>query len=273
MGLKVTFVSGPRRAGKSTVIQTMLGELYDKPPHYLRLAAIDGDKHKPTKEPRPSNNCGVRTAHWLNYDENLIYEVLPNTLTAIHKKDRYGKVLIEADADPHLRNAYPYDHRVFVMRAPESLHDVFRTPYQAAEALRHVLDDTTAFAREIYGMLDGELSDELDREHEDRPMFSPRQMRGFLNSPLGDELATRIQFQPDYHGLVESDIVLINTGLGAVSEAAKDCVWRIQRLLSRLSSHSGLRGEVFLCDPLAQECPARRELLERVDLRCCCAEP
>jgi len=37
-------------------------------------------------------------------------------------------------------------------------------------------------------------------------------MYGLLNSPLGEELATRIQFKPDYHGLVESDLVLINMG-------------------------------------------------------------
>ncbi len=264
MGLTVFFVSGPRRSGKSTVIQTMLDELYTRPPHYLRLAALSGDKRPPPAErstPGPPKKCGVGSARWLDYDQDLIFEVLPEALTRIHKRDRYGSVLIEADADPHLRNAYPYDRRVFVMPAPASLTEVFRSVRQAAQALQHVLDDTVAFASEIYGMLDSTLAGEDggDDEHEDRPAFTASQMRGFLNSPLGDELATRIQFQPAYHGLVESDVVLINTGIGGVSPVVDDCVHRIERLLARLRGPSARKNVVFCCDPLDPQDPLRKK--------------
>jgi hypothetical protein len=269
MALNVTFVSGPRRSGKSTIIQMMLDELYKKPPHYLRLAAIDGDKRQPPPEAKPAQDCRVHSAHWLNYDEDGIFEVLPEALTRIHKADRYGSVLIEADADPYLRNVYPYDRRVFVMRAPESLTEVFRSVKEAAEALRGVLDDTTAFAREIYGMLEGWPGD-TDGGHEDRPEFTLAQMRGFLNSPLGEELATRIQFQPAFHGLVESDTVVINAGLGGTSAVVDGCVERLEKLLARLRGPSARKGVIYCCDPLDPKDPLRKKVLKRLKelIRC-----
>lgn len=260
MGLTVTFVSGPRHAGKSTVIEALLGDLYKRPPHYLRLARIAGDKKPPPPTAKPPGWCGVGSARWLNYDRDLIFEVLPEALTRIHKRDRYGAVIIEADADPNLRHAYPYDRRIFVMPAPGSLHEVFRSVREAATALQDVLDDTASFAREIYGMIDGDPAD--DDGHEDRPAFTVRQLRGFLNSPLGDELATRIQFQPAYHGLVESDVVLINTGVGGTSAAVDECVRRIERLLARLRGRSARKNTLFCCDPVDRHDPLRKKLIK-----------
>ena len=260
MGLTVTFVSGPRHAGKSTVIEALLGDLYKRPPHYLRLAQIDGDKKPPPPAAGPLRQCGVGSARWLGYDQDLIFEVLPEALTRIHKQDRYGAVIIEADADPHLRHAYPYDRRIFVMPAPRSLHEVFRSVREAATALHEVLDDTASFAREIYGMIDSSLTD--DDRHEDRPAFTVRQLRGFLNSPLGDELATRIQFQPAYHGLVESDVVLINTGVGGMSSVVDESVRRLERLLARLRGRSARKNVLFCCDPVDPQDPMRKKLIK-----------
>jgi hypothetical protein len=260
MGLIVTFVSGPRHAGKSTVIEALLTDLYKAPPHYLRLAQIDGDKKPPPRAASPPKQCGVGSARWLNYDRDLIFEVLPEALTRIHRQDRYGRVIIEADADPHLRHAYPYDRRIFVMPAPRSLREVFRSVREAATALQEVLDDTASFAREIYGMLDGDSAD--DEGHEQRPEFTVRQLRGFLNSPLGDELATRIQFQPSYHGLVESDLVLINIGVGGTSSVVDECVRRIERVLARLRGQSARKQVVFCCDPVDPQDPLRKKLIK-----------
>ena len=264
MGLTVTFVSGPRRSGKSTIIQMMLDELYKKPPHYLRLAAAEGDKRQPPPDVKPAGNCGVHSARWLNYDAERIFEVLPEALTRIHCDDRNGSVLIEADADPNLRHVYPYDRRVFVMRAPESLSEVFRTVREAAEALRGVLDDTAAFAQEIYGMLDEGPLDDAEGQREARPEFTLSQWRGFLNSPLGEELATRIQFQPAYHGLVESDAVVINTGVGGASATVDGCVHRLEKLLARLRGPSARKNVIFCCDPLDPKDPLRAKMLKRL---------
>jgi len=271
MGLSVTFVSGPRRSGKSTIIETLLLGLYKRPPHYLRLASLAGDKRPPPADFKPDVRCAVRSARWLNYDENVIYEVLPEALHRIHRCDRYGAVVIEADADPHLRHVYPYDHRVFILPAPTSPAEVFRTPDEAADALRHVLDDTATFAREIYGMLDGDPSsiggfpassdgDPSSRSREPRPPWTLHQMYGFLNSPLGEELATRIQFKPDYHGLVESDLVLVNMGVGGISPGVDECARRIELVLARLRGPAARKNLLFCCDPLDPKDPLRRKL-------------
>ena len=148
----------------------------------------------------------------------------------------------------------------YVMPAPRSLHEVFRSVREAATALHEVLDDTASFAREIYGMIDSSLTD--DDRHEDRPAFTVRQLRGFLNSPLGDELATRIQFQPAYHGLVESDVVLINTGVGGMSSVVDESVRRLERLLARLRGRSARKNVLFCCDPVDPQDPMRKKLIK-----------
>ena len=261
MGLTVAFVSGPSRTGKSTVIRAMLNGLCRRPPHYLRLKATNGSSKAPATIAVRTDGLQVASARWLNYHQDLIFEVLPEALAEIHRRDRYGVVLIEADADPQLRNAYPYDHRVFVMSAPRTMTEVFRSVSQAAQALRGVLDDTTAFVTEIYGLLD---EDGVEDEHEPRQPFTTRGLSGFLNSPLGEELATRIQFQPAYHGLAESDLVLINQGLADTSPTTLDCVTRIERLLERLRGPTAAKDVVFCCNLSDSRDPNRQRVLRRL---------
>lgn len=227
------------------MIQTLLDHVWRVKPHYLRLTT-KGDKAngKPTISEKFRQS--VASAQWLMYHPERIFESLPEFLNGIHKADRYGSVVIEADADPDLRCAYPYDHRVFVMPLPSAIHEVFRDPKRAAHELHRVLDDTAAFASEIFGLFapcdDAEPS-------EPRPDLSATQMRGFLNSPLGDELATRIQLQPPYHGLVESDVIVTNSQTGERSGETDECLRRVRQLLDRLRAGRTKTCEFFLCDP------------------------
>ena len=248
MGLSVVFVSGLRCSGKSAIIRAMIDRLWKKPPHYIRMVKSGSGKLPPKTSCKRVPECGVASARWLEYEEDHVFEVVPEALTAIHRRDRYGSVVIEADADPALRHAYPYDHRIFVMPMPQARHDVFREPGQAAEELQRVLDDTASFASEIFGLFGEDQQDEVDPP-EQRPDLTATQMRGFLHSPLGDELATRIQLQQPYHGMVESDVVVVNAGTGAINPETEECLRRIERLLDRIRGASGRRGELFLCDP------------------------
>lgn len=267
MGLCVTFVSGPRRSGKSAVIRMMIDHLWKNPPHYLRLAKIGSDKQPPSSAPGSAKECGVASARWIEYDDERVFEVLPEALGSIHKKDRYGSVIIEADADPILRCAYPYDHRIFVMPVPVSVRDVFRDAERAATELRRALDDTAAFAEEIFGLFAATGAEDPEPS-EERAEFSATQMRGFLYSPLGDELATRIQLQPPYHGLVESDVVIVNTGAGEPGAETSACLRQIERLMDRLRSASGRRGELFLCEPLDVKGKVGKKLLKALEPMC-----
>ena len=249
MGLSVVFVSGPRFAGKSALIRVMIDQLWATEPHYIRLVQADGDKRRPEPSLHQPKSCGVASARWLEYEREHVFEILPEALAAIHKRDRYGSVVIEADADPSMRCAYPYDHRIFVMPVPSGVAEVFRDQTQGAEELQRVLDDTAAFASEIFGLLTQDKQVDCDPS-EDRVDFTATQMRSFLYSPLGDELATRIQLQQPYHGLVESDVIVVNKRVSRVGPGTNECLRRIERLLERMRAVSGRQGVLFLCDSL-----------------------
>ncbi|HNQ22250.1 MAG TPA: hypothetical protein PKK06_04065 [Phycisphaerae bacterium] len=190
----------------------------------------------------------MASATWVEYAPAEAFDVVPATVARLQRRDRNATVLIEADADPALRCAYPYDYRIFVMSMPQSVGEVFRSTEAAAHELHKALDDTVSFAAEIFGLLADES--EADREvPEERPRLTLTEMRGFLYSPLGDELATRIQLLPPYHGLVESDVVVVNANGTPPGRASEECMQRIERLFERLSRIGGRRAEVFLCDP------------------------
>jgi len=253
MGLCVVFVSGARRSGKSAVVRAMVDRVWKRPPHYIRLVASQSDKVPPPRcgSARPAD-CGVSSARWLKYAPDQIFEILPEALTEIHRQDRFGSVVIEADADAVLRHAYPYDHRIFVMPLPWAMGEVFREPRRAAVELQRVLDDTTSFASEMFGL--NAASRQMDCDpSEERPALTRAQMRAFLHSPLGDELATRIQLQPTYQGLVESDVVVVNTRVGREGPETHACVQRLQSLLDRLRGDAGRASQLFACDPLSSD--------------------
>jgi hypothetical protein len=262
MGLRVTFVSGPRRSGKSAVIRMMLDRLWDPAPHYIRLMRIGGDKARPKPPTKAPTNCGVASARWLEYTSDQVFEVLPAALTSIYHHDPYAAVAIEADADPVLRCAYEYDHRVFVMPEPHDVHEVFRTPEQAAAEMHDILQDTASFAQEMFGLLH-EVDMEDPAGAEDRSDMTASTMRGFLYSPLGDELATRIQLQPPYHGLVESDVIIVNTAVAENGKPGSEaCLRRIERLLERMRVITGHQATLFRGDPLATRTGSGRRLLK-----------
>ena len=277
MGLTVTLVSGPRRSGKSLVAGLLVEEVLGCGPHYLRLTSCDGSKRPAIGINPPEKGCGVASAQWLCYERDRVFEVLPEALAAIHRHSRYGRVIIEADADPVLRHAYPYDQQIFVMPAPRSVNDVFRSSVQAARALQDALDDTTEFASEVFGLAPTEPAwkDEPsveDDPRDERDLLSQSQIRRFLHSQLGDELAVRMQLHPEYHGLIESDVVLVNVGASRVSRVAeRRCCERLEQLLARLEPLRGPHRPVFCCDPLDATDPRRAEFLQT--LRTVCGPP
>jgi energy-coupling factor transporter ATP-binding protein EcfA2 len=151
MALNVVMVTGPRRSGKSTLITGLINEVCSHQPHYIRLTEKSGTKHPPRQAPA-CVDCGVATATWVTYERDRVFETLPETLAAVQKHDELGCVLIEADTDPNLRHAYPYDTQLFTVPAPARVEDIFRTPQQTRQALQAMMNDSVAFAGEIFGL-------------------------------------------------------------------------------------------------------------------------
>lgn len=282
MSVETLLINGPAGAGKTRMARLVSEEVLDRPVHYIRMRiATDGHtntvrKGKPVKQADTIGN-GWQSVHEVTYTEDRVFETLPDGLRAVRRLDRHGFIIVEADTEPSLRHAYPYDYRVFVMPAPTEVHTVFRESQAAARALQQVMQDTASFASEVFGLFDmAGLDDSLGVVHR-MPAYHDRQaepveqldiaetqLRQFLNSPLGAEIASRIQLQPAYHALVESDVVVINTGVDEAGECLDECVNRIEKLLARIR-HDARRHSVLYWGNIADPNePSYKKLLVRL---------
>jgi len=258
--LNVVFITGPTYAGKSTLVRLIAKQLCSAPPHYIRLVAVDVDGGPRLTILGDLKEAGLASWNRINYDADRVFEFLPECLEKVSQLGGSGNVLIEADCDPSLRYAYPYDTRLFVMPSPTHIDEVFRSPNEAADALREVMDDTAAFATEIFGLFDPDDNDDSDVNYhrgqdrgviaEERVEITPLQMRRFMCSPLGAEIASRIQLQPAYHGLMESDVILVNQAVGSTHGPVESTISQIQTLISRLHTGRIARPVLYYCDPL-----------------------
>ncbi len=276
MSVETLFISGPRKSGKTTVARLVAEEVLKRPAHYLRMRAAPDHHTNTVAEVGPTLVPGKwASRHIVTYTAAHAFETLPDALRAVRQRERDAFICIEADADPALRHAFPYDFRIFVMSAPCDVHEVFRDPRAAAVALQQVMQDTAGFASEIFGLFDAVgLDDSVGVEHrltegghdtaEERLDIGEAQIRQFLSSPLGAEIASRIQLQPDYHGLVESDVAIINTGRGGVRDALDECVERLERLLHRVRQDARRHSVLYWGDISDQHDPTRAKLLGRL---------
>lgn len=280
MPLKTLFINGPAGGGKSTVARLIAREVLHRPTHLVRLnPAKDGYTNAVELMGCPGKNGHWASCHRVIYTADRIFETLPDGLRAVRALDPAGLAIVEADGDPAVRHAYPYDYRVFVMPSPTDVHAVFREPWDAAQALHQVMQDTAAFASEIFGLFDADgLDDSFGVRHSklslprslagmpqriERLDIAEKQIDQFAGSPIGAEIASRIQLQPDYHALVEADVVLINTGMGGDCDSMKECVRRIEKLLSRVR-HDARHFSVLYWGNFARENdPALARLVER----------
>lgn len=281
MSLRTLLINGPSGGGKTTVARLILQEVLNQPVHLVRLRpARDGHTNAIEQAECLEDDPGWASRHCVSYTAERVFETLPEAIRAARRCNSTGLAIIEADGDPHIRHAYPYDYRLFVMPPPTQVHEIFREPKDAAIALQEVMQDTAAFASEIFGLFDAKgLDDSVGVRHSkvalpglrpgaprrfERLDIAETQLRHFLGSPIGAEIAARIQLQPVYHALVEADMVLINTGLSGCGEATKECIQRTEKLLSRIR-HDARQHSVLYWGNLANpNDPARGKLIRRL---------
>lgn len=270
MALTVILLCGPRKAGKSLVARIVAATAAPASCWHLRVLPAGPTQRLYIDDGELGLFAG---ATCLNYDHDRVFELLPDALRHVSRHPACKTVLIEADANPALRHAYPYDYRLFVLPAPRDLSEVFRTPAQAAAAMKQVMQDTASFAAEIFGLFDGEsLADDPHLQQLRCPAWQPepsveldqQQLQSFLASPLGAEVASRIQLQPAYHGLIESDIVILNHTSQPLTPAAELCRLRLQTLLARLPSFGQRQTQLYCCSLIDQADPSRRQLLRHL---------
>ncbi len=276
MPITTILISGPAQSGKTTLAHALAASaLSGDPPHLIRLVR-NANCIGPVVTEAVGPRHPVLRGHWtVPYSQDLAFELIPQAVHQIRRGEKLVTMLLEADADPALRYAFTYTHRIFILRTPREIRDVFRTSNQAALALRDVLDDTAAFASEIFGLFGQELLDESEgvrvTQQEKTPGHVERhvevsgaQMRRFLNSPLGAEIATRIHLQPLYHPIVDSDIVVINTSGGGDPAVVEQLLGMLRTLFSRIREGTGRHYDLFTCDPAAPDDPGTHQLIVRV---------
>lgn len=281
MPLETLFISGPAGGGKTTVARLIAEQVLKRRIHCLRMqAAADG--HSNAVIPA---ECGAEaltgngwaSMHTIRYTPDRVFEILPDGLRTVRRIERRGFTLVEADTDPALRHAYPYDYRIFVMPPPVDIHTVWRTPDDASAMLRTVMQDTASFASEIFGLFDAAGLDDGVGVHHHQPDYTLRpmelverleiteaQIKQFLNSPIGAEISTRIQLQPDYHAVVESDVVIINTGRHEENDTLKECVRRLEKLLARIRHDARRHSLLYWGNVTNAKDPTRIKLIKRL---------
>jgi hypothetical protein len=270
MPVETLYLSGLSGCGKTT-LACLITRALKRPAHLLRMRpAQDGHTNAILPE-EDAVAPAWASVHKVFYTPDRVFETLPDALRLIRERERRPFILIEAEADPALRHAYPYDYRAFIMCPPADLHDVFRDESEAAAAMREVMQDTASFACEIFGLMEpGGLDDTLDARTPETP--GPRveetdssQIAQFLDSPLGAEIAARIQLQPRFYALVESDIAVINTGRGGHQDHLEECTLRLDKLLAHVR-HETRRHSILYSGNLSDPAdPVQTQLAKRFE--------
>ncbi len=283
MPLVTLLINGPLGGGKTTVARLIAERVLKRPVHLLRLkAAHDGYTNAVLRQEATAGDPQVNgwaSVHQASYTPDRVFETIPEALRAVRELERRGFTIVEAEGDPVIRHAYPWDYRAFVMASPQQVSEVFREPQAAAIALQQVMQDTAAFASEIFGLFDGDgLDDSAGVRHRKKRTPGRRaagtgavehldigesQIRQFLRSPIGVEIASRIQLQPEYHPLVEADVVVINAGLGGPPGVLEECIGRIEKLLSRIRHDARRQSVLYWGNVTDARDPAYHQLVKR----------
>lgn len=276
MPLETLFISGPPASGKTTTARLVADEAVRRPVHYLRMVqSRDGHTNQILDHPGEADGARWASVHTVHFTPDRVFELVPEALRTVRRLQRNAFVLIEADGEAALRHAYPYEYRVFVTGCPSHLSEIFRDPQSAAAALHQMMQDTASFASEVFGVFEpGGLDDSVGVEHVEphagrsgvyveELQVNDQQIRHFLNSPLGADIASRIQLQPEYHALVESDITMINTGTGSL-DILETCVQRLEKLLSRVRHDARKHSVLYWGDVMDAQDPSREKLIRRL---------
>ncbi len=283
MSVRSVLVSGPRRSGKSTLAGLLARSVVECPPHYLRLQAAHDTHTNAVLACVPGADdafgSGWASLHQVSYTLDRLFETIPEGLRTVRRLDRDGFVVIEADADPALRHAYPYDYRVFIMTAPSDVFEVFRTPDAAAAALQQVLQDTAAFASEIFGLFEEDPFEDAGVEHyrrwaepyggahrlERMEIADDAQIRHFLMSRRWEPRSPRASsFSPTITPMVEADVVIVNAKRTDHDGGRSSKVRLTPAETAEPDSQEARRLSVLYWGDIREENAARRKLVQRL---------
>ncbi len=275
MPIKVVHIAGPPGSGKTTLVRRLAARRTSGARHHLRLnshAAVE--KELVPREPAPTLRLSVPTddmesSTTATIDPDLVFERLPAEIERLHKRKTSTTIFVETDAEPHFRHAYSFDARVFIMPCPATLADVFRSRREAEDAVRRAMHDTRDFAEEIFGLT---REARCDPPRDSIKRFDPppvsdrdRDVLAFIDAALGSRLAVQFLLQPCYHVLIDSDVVLLNLGVGPDGDAAEICAHRLQAIFDQLRREGSRPAWFAACEPADPEDALGMQALVRIE--------
>ncbi len=267
MHTSVVHVCGPRAAGKTLFCRRIAGLVGVSHVQHLRL-----ELHAKSPSPRISvlgdalggglfsRNCRVNGP--------TIFEDVADLIQLAGREWR-GAVIMETDTTPCYRHAFPYDVRVFVLRPPPRPEAIFRSPEEAERAMELAMHDTGVFAAEIFGLGPGphdSSENKAPRSAEANTAELPRPECDEMpwRPDVAADLALRFQLRPEYHSLMDSDLVLLNAAPPIDRKSAAACVERITALLETLRLRLNRLAWFAACDMGDDDDPRLLEGLERL---------
>lgn len=208
------------------------------------------------------------TAH-CSLNTNLVFEEVSEVLKAVAAADENAMIFVETDALPCFRHAYPYHAKVFLMTTPVSLGNIFRTPTETAGAIDKAMNDTAEFAAQIFGLEqsshDSAVLPAVDPGERKAYFGSAQSVEEFLASDVGTEITSRMQLQPEYHSIIESDVVLLNEALGRNGDLTEQCAQRIETLLENLRLRLDRQPWFAVCDPADERDSLAQRALQKIE--------
>ena len=262
----ILHISGPPASGKTTLAELLAARAQGTKPDYLRFD-LGTDTAPRTLRIADSLSDMASVTHQTVQSE-LVFEEIADALKTITANSDGKTIFVETNAQPCFRHAYPYHVKVFVMLPPPTLGVIFRSEAETAEAIQRAMDDTAEFASELFGMGAGPQDSTMlpNVKLPDARSQPAQSVEEFLNSDVGTEIAARMQLQPEYHAIMDSDVILLNVGLCHDEAVTARCARRIDALLETLRQRLGRQHWFVACNPFDGDDPRCRRGLERIEL-------
>lgn len=260
----ILHISGPPASGKTTLARRLAALVQPAEPDYIRFD-LQADA-SPARLRIARTLPEMASSTHRNVNPKLVFEQVADTLKTVATGHDHALVFIETDAQPCFRHAYPYHVTLFVMSPPAHLGIVFRSPTQTAQAIQRAMDDTSEFAAELFGLGAGPQDSATGPaiHPKDRKPQPTQSVEDFLSSDVGTEIAARMQLQPEYHAIMDSDVILLNVAQPGDRAVTARCVTEIDRLLETIRRRLGRQNWFAACNLLDQEDLIAKRALQRV---------
>jgi len=261
----ILHISGPPASGKTTLAELLAAMTPGTKPDYIRFD-LGSDTAPRTLRIAGSLPDMAGITHQTVHSE-LVFEKIADAIKTIAENQAGDTIFVETNAQPCFRHAYPYHVKVFVMLPPPTLGVIFRSESETAEAIQRAMGDTAEFASELFGMGAGPQDSTIlpTAKLPDAKAQPAQSIEEFLNSDVGTEIAARMQLQPEYHAIMDSDVILLNVGLCHDEAVTARCAKRIDALLETLRQRLGRQNWFIVCNPFDGDDPRCRRGLEKIE--------